>query len=178
MPPQDFAPTPERHALQTRFLTALRAGAALPAAAAQAGAPLRTFYTWRRRNASFRQAWRKARAQARATRYDVPAPPSVSAGAKSGSAQAADPPKRLHVVLTSFSPERPDHHLLMEIWPDGTRTDTRWEEYPSRETLLKRGEDPEEWEAGRAVWEARQAEEAAAAQRDSRRPDATGTPEM
>jgi hypothetical protein len=147
-PSGDFTPTPGRHALQTRFLTALRAGATPPEAAEKAGARLATFYTWRRRNASFRQAWKKARAQARATRYDVPAPTSATSAAS-----AAVQPKRLHLVIRSSTPGVPFRHSLTETWPDGRRTEKKWEQFPSREELLKLGEDPDLWEEARKVRE-------------------------
>lgn len=124
MPRRDFTPTPGRHALQMRFLHAIRAGATPPEAAVQAGAQLATFYTWRRRNPSFRQAWKKARAHARVEKFPLPkAAPAP---------RAENPPKRLTVVVRSFTPGIPDRHILMERRPDGrTVTVRQWDEFPA-----------------------------------------------
>src|SRR5688572_18443937 len=55
---------PNRHAKQTRFLAALSRGTSPDVAAALAGVPLATFYTWRRKHTRFREAWNKAVAYA------------------------------------------------------------------------------------------------------------------
>jgi hypothetical protein len=62
---RDFTPTPHRHLRQCRFLAELLTGVPPPAAASRVGVPLKTLYSWRRRNPVFRRAWDKARLTAR-----------------------------------------------------------------------------------------------------------------
>jgi hypothetical protein len=53
-------PVPNRHAKQTRFLAAVAQGRSPSEAAALAGVPLPTFYTWRHKHTRFRDAWNRA----------------------------------------------------------------------------------------------------------------------
>lgn len=151
-------PLPDGRAARQRFLSALAEGAAPPAAAGRAGVGLTTLYTWRRRNAAFREAWKKARALARAERYELPARPRPqrqgAAPDQAVAAATAAPKKTLHVVLRSFTPGRPFRHCVTETWPDGTRTDRQWDEHPTRAELIELGEDPDAWDEARRAREA------------------------
>lgn len=64
---------PNRHAKQTAFLTQLARGRSLEEAAAHAGVPLPTFYTWRRKHTRFREAWKAAIAYGRTPSFASPA---------------------------------------------------------------------------------------------------------
>lgn len=144
MPRRDFTPAPGRHAAQIRFLAALAGGAKPPAAAADAGVSLKTLYTWRRRNASFRQAWKKARARARATWF--PPPPRLAPAA--GPDAAPPPGKTLTVVLRSFTPGAPNRLIRMERQADGRMaTVGRWDEPQAPEETARLEAQTRDWEA-------------------------------
>lgn len=143
MRPRDFTPAPHRYLKQLHVLAELLRGATAAQAAARIGHSVKTIYTWRRRNPSFRRAWDRARDYARFPPFPspaviekkihsdalrlpaddaapVPRPLSWSAVKSGGKPGAAPRPRdRLTVVIRGISPDIPDRHIEMRRGPDG-----------------------------------------------------------
>lgn len=66
----------ERRARKIAFLAALVEGHTALDAAERVGVPFHTFYSWRRSDPPFRQAWKEAMARAAVPERDYPLPPA------------------------------------------------------------------------------------------------------